>query len=279
MGSEAGVTGRRVRVSEACAAQDGRHVNASLQALLAESEALKVWQAEAERRAVDDCVAEDIVAHAVVVRCSGLIEADELLGVIVRVFRTGGHCRVLHVLERPRAPLLVVQKAGVVVALVKVLEDGAEDLWLLVWETDAALAWGREELITTCRSEPRGSRQDILVRGEQTLVLADDNGDDCTVQLGRGASDRRRRLRRRRLVQGLAHPLLGVIAERAFRHLSRLARAIFRRGKGPLEHGESVGERSGVPNERGNGRGEKSVEGGLIDARYTEAYLDGGLGG
>jgi hypothetical protein len=35
-----------------------------------------------------------------------------------------------------------MQETRRVVALVKILEDGAEDLWLFVWETDAALARG-----------------------------------------------------------------------------------------------------------------------------------------
>lgn len=139
MGSEAGVTGWRVRIRESGATQYGRHVNASLQALLAKSKTLEVWQAEAKRSAVDGCVPKDVVTYAMVVSCRGLIEADELLWV-VRVFRTGGHCRILQVLERPRVALPVMQETRVVVALVEILEDSAEDLWLLVWEADAALA-------------------------------------------------------------------------------------------------------------------------------------------
>ena len=106
-----------------------------------------------------------------------------------------------------------MQEARVVVALVQVLEDGAEDLRLIVWEADTALAWGGEELITAGGGEPRRARQHILMGGEQTLVLADDYRDDSAVQLGGGASNGRRRLWRCRLIQDLAHPLLGIVAE------------------------------------------------------------------
>jgi len=144
VGAEARVAGRRVRIREACTAQDGRDVDAGLQALLTKSEALQVWQGEAERGTVNGCVTEDIVAHAVVVDGRGIVETDELLR-LVRVVRArgeGGSCRVSCVLEGPRVALLVVQEARVVVALVEVLEDGREDLWLLVWEADASLSRG-----------------------------------------------------------------------------------------------------------------------------------------
>jgi len=183
VGAEARVAGRRVRIREACTAQDSRHVDTSLQTLLPKSEALQIWQTETKRSAVDGCIPEDVVTRAVMVGGRRLIEADELLRV-VRMYRTGGHCRVLQVLERPSVALLVVQEARVVVALVQVLEDSAEDLRLVVWEADAALAWGREELITAGGGEPRRARQHILVSSEQTLVLADDYRDDSAVQLG-----------------------------------------------------------------------------------------------
>jgi len=184
--AEARVAGRRVRVGETCTAQYGRYVDAGLQALFPESKALQIGQREAQRGAVDGCVTEDIITHAVVVDCRGVVEAVEFLG-FVRVVRARcgrGSCLVVCVLERPRVTLLVVHEARVVVALVQEFEDGAEDLWLLVWESDASLAWGLEELLTAGRGEPRRAREDIFMRGEETLVLAHSNRDDGAVELG-----------------------------------------------------------------------------------------------
>ena len=79
VGAEPRVAGRRVRVRESCAAQDRRYVDAGLQALLAKSEALQVWQRVALRGTVDGCIPKDVVAHAVVVNCRELVEADEFL--------------------------------------------------------------------------------------------------------------------------------------------------------------------------------------------------------
>ena len=79
VGAEPRVAGGRVRIREACTAQDRRDVDAGLQALLAKSKALHFRQGEAQRSAVDGRVPEDVVAHAVVVNGSRLVEADEFL--------------------------------------------------------------------------------------------------------------------------------------------------------------------------------------------------------
>jgi len=56
MGAEPRVAGRRVRISESSTAQDRRHVNTRLQALLSKSKTLQFWQAETKRSAVDNRV-------------------------------------------------------------------------------------------------------------------------------------------------------------------------------------------------------------------------------
>ena len=105
VGAEPRVAGRRVRICEACTAQDRRDIDAGLQALLPKSETLEFRQREALRGAVDGCIPEDIVTHAVMVDYCRLVEADEFLFGGGGVVRAGCHCQIRSagVLERPRA--------------------------------------------------------------------------------------------------------------------------------------------------------------------------------
>ena len=156
VGAEPRVACGRVRIRKSCTTQDRRNVNTRLQALLTKSEALQFWQAEALRRAVDGRIPKDIVAHAVMVDCRRLVEADEFLLGGRGGVRAWGHCQVRSaVFEVPHIPLPIVDQARVVVALVQVFEDDGEDLWALVWKTNASLSRRREELRAACFGEPR----------------------------------------------------------------------------------------------------------------------------
>lgn len=84
--------------------------------------------------------------------------------------------------EFPSVATFVVQKAGVVVAFVEVLEDGGKDLGELFRKIDSFRA-RLEELASTDGGEERGVREDIFVGGEETLFGTDADGDN-----GRGES-------------------------------------------------------------------------------------------
>lgn len=84
---------------------------------------------------------------------------------------------VLRALDLPRVPPLVVHQAWEVVALVEVLEDRREDFGRLVGQGDALAGFeGRvvlEEVV-----EVGGAGEDVFVGGENTLLVAYDEGDD-----------------------------------------------------------------------------------------------------
>ena len=81
------------------------------------------------------------------------------------------------VFELPCVFTLVVEEAGIVVAFVKVFEDGGEDFGDLFGEGDA-LGGGLEELATDDGGEEGGGGEDIFVGGEEALFGADAEGDD-----------------------------------------------------------------------------------------------------
>lgn len=60
-------------------------------------------------------------------------------------------------------------QARVIIALVKVLEDGGEDFWLFVGQIDS-FAMGFEELASTASGKERRDTQDILVGSKEPLV-------------------------------------------------------------------------------------------------------------
>ena len=108
-----------------------------------------------------------------VVDSRGLVEADELLFGSSGGFvgpRGHGQIGAMSLLERPGVALPVVHEARPVVALVEVLENGREDLRLLVGKCDAALAWGLEELLAARLLEPRRAAQHVLVGCEEAYA-------------------------------------------------------------------------------------------------------------
>ena len=84
---------------------------------------------------------------------------------------------VLAGFEFPDIAAFVVQEAGVVVALVEVLEHATEDLGLFFREGDA-FGGGFEELAAAAGGEEGREGEDVFVGGEEALVRADNEGDD-----------------------------------------------------------------------------------------------------
>lgn len=125
--------------------------------LLAQSDALELLQLVLLGSTVDDGVLEDLGA-------GGLVEDG---GLIVA-------------LDLPCVSALVVDQSGGVVALVQVLEDGGEDLGLLVRKGDA-LARGLHVLRAQGGSQDGRLRQDLLMGGKDACLAADDQGDDGRV--------------------------------------------------------------------------------------------------
>lgn len=151
-----GVTGR---------GQDGRALDARLQSLLAKSQLLQLLQTVFLRLAVDHCVLQD--------GSSGGVD-HRLVGTVV----------VTTILKGPGVALLVEFETRVVVTLVEVLEDGGEDLGLLIGQIDA-LVGGLVELTAACSLEVGRVGQNVLVCCEETLLGAyaycDDGADDLSV--------------------------------------------------------------------------------------------------
>ena len=81
------------------------------------------------------------------------------------------------VVEEPAGALLVVCDLGRVVALVQELEDGGEDLGLLVRQVDA-FAGCLEELRPAGLGEVGRFAENVFVGGEEAGGWADRDGDD-----------------------------------------------------------------------------------------------------
>lgn len=128
-------------------------------ALLPQSNPLELVQAILLGGAVDDGVLEQLALHA-------MMEHGRLVTVLLR-----------WLLQLPRVALLVVDEAGVVVALVEVLENRREDLGLFVRQGNL-LALGVEHLILEDALEEGGDSKHILMGGEDSLFLADDQSHD-----------------------------------------------------------------------------------------------------
>lgn len=85
--------------------------------------------------------------------------------------------RVADGLDLVRVALLAMDETGEVVSLVQELEDGAENLGLLIGEGDLP-GGGVHITIAQRRSEEGRRREDVLVSGEEALLGADDESDD-----------------------------------------------------------------------------------------------------
>ena len=85
-------------------------------------------------------------------------------------------------LDLPCVPTLVVDQSRRVVTLVQVLEDGREDLGLLIRQGDA-LPRGLHVLRAKGRSQDGRLHQDFLMGGKDASLAADDQGDDGRVAM------------------------------------------------------------------------------------------------
>jgi len=162
-------------IGKASAAQDSSDTDADLKTLLAKSKALQLVDTVALCRAVQSRVFEDDTTSVAVIHCRRSIAMATVV-FWAEDFRA--------VLEDPDIATLVVQQAWVIVAFVQILENSGEDLWFLVDKCDA-LCVGLEELVSADIREERGFAENVFVSSEQSLVLANDNRDDCAVQARR----------------------------------------------------------------------------------------------
>jgi hypothetical protein len=127
--------------------------------LLAQRDALQFLEAVFLGSAVDGRVLQQLALDGVVV--------DGGLGPAI----------LAGLFQLPRVPLLVVHQARVVVALVEELEDGREDFGFFVGQRDL-LGLRVHQLVLQDALEEGRSTQDVLVGGEDPLLLTDDEGDD-----------------------------------------------------------------------------------------------------
>lgn len=234
--------------------QDGRDVDPALQALLAQRQALELLESELVGRAVHHRVAEQVLPLARDIHCGldGSATACVVVGVrvssgsVVRVMRMmrgfvgrrirgGPH----GVLELPRVAVLVVQQAGVVVALVEVLEDGREDLGLLVRERNP-LALCLEVLVPAGLLEERRLAQDLLVGGEEAPLATNRQRDDRGVEGpldGEGLLERPLQLRQLLWIPNRV-VIVGIV--RLLRQPCRLVDSVVRPERA-LKHGDGGG--------------------------------------
>lgn len=70
-----------------------------------------------------------------------------------------------------------MEQAGIVIAFVKVFEDGGEDFGDFFGEVDS-FGGGFEELATADGGEEGGGGEDVFVGGEEALGGADAESDD-----------------------------------------------------------------------------------------------------
>ncbi len=127
--------------------------------LLAQRDALQLLEAILLGGAVDCRVLQKLALDAVVI--------DGSLGATI----------FASLLQLPRVPLLVVDQARIVIGLVKILEDGREDLGFFVGQRDLLGLRVHHLVLQDALEEGRGS-EDILVGCKDPLFLADDEGND-----------------------------------------------------------------------------------------------------
>lgn len=77
----------------------------------------------------------------------------------------------------PRVPLLVVDQAWVVIPLVEILKDGREDFGFFIGQRDL-FCLRVEHLVLQDTLKEGGRAENILMGGEDPLLLADDEGYD-----------------------------------------------------------------------------------------------------
>jgi hypothetical protein len=115
-------------------------------------------------RAVNNCVLEEVAIRGMMVH-SRLDSLPSVAG---------------QGLQLPRVASLVVYETGIVVAFVEILQHGREYFWLFIRQRDAARRAARavDKVAVQGGLEEWGDAEDIFMGGEETLFLADDEGDN-----------------------------------------------------------------------------------------------------
>lgn len=175
MGAQATVRVRRVGVGILGRSQDRADIDAGLQPLLAEGQTLQLLEAVLVRGTVDDSVTKDLGPNAGKIN-GGFGRRAWVAAPDIRVWRW--LLRSPHaVLELPRVAVPVVHQAGIVIALVEILEDGRKDLGLLVREGDS-LVHDIQGFPLARRLEKGRLAEDILVRGKEPSLAANSKSDN-----------------------------------------------------------------------------------------------------
>lgn len=91
----------------------------------------------------------------------------------------GSTVAVAIIFEIPAAALFVVFQTRVVVAFVKVFEDGGEDFGFLIRKVNSFVGWF-EELTAAGSLEPWRVGKNIFMCCEEALLTADRDGNDST---------------------------------------------------------------------------------------------------
>jgi len=134
-----------------------------------------------------------------------------------------------------------MDQARVVVTLVQILKDTAEDLRFLCGQVDASIS-GLEELRAQEIGKERAVRQHILMRSKEPGLIANDYRHDGTGK-ARGALHHRAVLARVHLLGNDLLLLFRRIAKRSLRLFGYLARSVFRTSKRAFT--EHFGRREG----------------------------------
>ncbi len=129
--------------------------------LLSKGKLLQLGQAIALSSAVDDGIFEQVTLNAPKIDCA----------------LYPGPVLISRWLELPRVATLIVRHSRKVVSLVEVLEHGAKNLGLLVWQSDAL---GRRVHVCVSQGmgEERAGAEDVFVGCKEPLFGANDECDN-----------------------------------------------------------------------------------------------------
>ena len=196
---------RRVRVRVSRAAQDRAHVDAILEALLAQGHPFELDQTVSIRGAIHGRVTQDDGTDAGVEESScyatsptccqallrvatgvgfGTVGEALLVGGAAAVGWTCGRVGSLRSFEPPGIAPRVVHKSWVVVALVEILEHAREDFGFFVGQFDALDFVALVQMSSADCRKVRRIAENVLVGSEEPLFATDDDRDDRAGQTG-----------------------------------------------------------------------------------------------
>jgi hypothetical protein len=129
------------------------------QTLLPQRNTLQLIQPVFLRRAIDNCILQQLAINAVMIHCA--LHAS---------------CASFARLQLPCVSSLVVYESWIIVAFVEVFEDRGEDLGLFIWKGDS-LGCRFHELSAACGLEEGRYAEDVFVCGEKSLLLTHNECD------------------------------------------------------------------------------------------------------